>query len=39
MRQKNLADFSNFSPKYFGPKMAEIYSFIMQSGYGEKTLF
>ena len=36
---KILADFSNFSKKKFGPKLAEIVFFIKQSGYGEQTLF
>ena len=38
LRQKFLADFSNFSLKFFDPKLGEIF-FIKQSGYGEQTLF
>ena len=38
--KKTLADFSNFSPKFFGPKLAEIYHFFFSKvGIGNKLYF
>ena len=36
LRQKFLADFSNFSPKCFGPKLAEKKKSLSKVGMGNK---
>ena len=39
MDQKILADFSNFSPKFFGPKLAENFFLLSKVGMGNKLYF